>query len=71
MALVKLFSADNFVNDVSVVLENAYQHVCNTMGFKQDHQKELYDRKWHRVFHQMEEIIWLHFPLVSHGASQN
>ena len=34
------FSVDRFVNDVSVVLENAYHHVRNTMGFKQDHQKE-------------------------------
>ena len=28
------FSVERFVNDVSVVLENAYQHVRNTMGFK-------------------------------------
>ena len=44
------FSVDRFVNDVSVVLENAYQHVRNTMGFKQDRQKELYDRKRHGKF---------------------
>ena len=30
------FSVDKFINDVNVVLENAYQHVHNTMGFKQD-----------------------------------
>ena len=36
---------DCFVNDMSVVLENTYQHIRNTMGLKQDHQKELYDRR--------------------------
>ena len=36
---------DNFVKDLSVVLENAYQRVCTTMGLKQDCRKELYDHR--------------------------
>ena len=63
------FSVDKFVNDVSVVLENAYQHVCNTMGFKQDHQKELYDHKWHGEIYQTD-LVWLHSPVVPRGVSQ-
>ena len=63
------FSVDRFVNDVSVVLENAYHHVRNTMGFKQDRQKELYDRKRHGEFYQAGDLVWLHTPVVPRGAS--
>ena len=64
------FSVDRFVNDVSVVLENAYHHVRNTMGFKQDRQKELYDRKRHGEFYQAGGLVWLHTPVVPRGASR-
>ena len=64
------FSAHGFVNDVSVILENAYQHVHNTMGFKQDRQKELHDRKQHGEFYQTGDLVWLHSPVVPCGASR-
>ena len=60
---------NSFVNDMSVVLENAYQHVRNTMGLQQDHQKELYDRKQHGEFYQAGDLVWLHSSVVPHGAS--
>ena len=50
---------DSFVNDMSVVLENAYQHVRNTMGVKQDRQKEFYDHKRHGEFYQAGDLVWL------------
>ena len=61
---------DSFVNDMSVVLENVYQHVHNTMGLKQDCQKELYDRTWHGEFYQAGDLVWLHSSVVPLGASQ-
>ena len=64
------FAVDRFVNDVSVVLENAYQHVRNTMGFKQDRQKELYDCKRHGEFYKAGDLVWLHSPVVPRGASR-
>ena len=64
------FSVDRFINDVSVVLENAYQHVRNTMGFKQDCQKELYDCKRYGEFYQAGDLVWLHTPVVPRGVCQ-
>ena len=64
------FSVDKFVNDVNVVLENPYQHVRNTMGFKQDRQKELYDHKRHGEVYQTGELVWLYSPVVPCGASR-
>ena len=61
---------DSFVNDMSVVLENGYQHVRNTMGLKQDRQKELYDRKRHGAFYQAGDLVWLLLlSLVEHLES--
>ena len=64
------FSVDKLINDVNVVLENAYQHVHNTMGFKQDGQKELYDRKQHGEFYHTRDLVWLHSPVVPYRISQ-
>ena len=61
---------DRFINDMSVVLENAYQHIRNTMGLKQDRQKELYDRKWHGEFYQAGDLVWLQSSVVPRGASR-
>jgi len=36
-----------FVRDTAAVLERAYQYVRSTMELKQEHQKELHDRKRH------------------------
>ena len=48
---------DSFVNYMSVVLENAYHNDHNSMGLKQDLQKELYDRKWHGEFYQAGDLV--------------
>ena len=61
---------DTFVNDMSVVLENAYQHVRITMGLKQDHQKKLYNRKRHGEFYQAGDLVWLHSSVIPRGASR-
>ena len=55
---------------MSVVLENAYQHVRNTIGLKQDRQKELYDRERHGEFYHAGDLIWLHSSVVPCGASR-
>ena len=39
------------------------------MGLKQDHQKELYDRKQHGEFYQVGDLVWLHSSVVPCGAS--
>ena len=61
---------DNFANDMSVILENAYQHIRNTMGLKQDCQSELYDLKCHGEFYQAGDLVWLYSSvLVEHLKS--
>ena len=63
-------TVSSFVGDTSSVLENAYRHVHDTMRLKQDHQKELYDRKRHGEFYQVGDLVWLHSSVVPRGASQ-
>ena len=57
-----------FVRDMSNVLENAYHHVCSTMGLKQEHQKELYDWKRHGDPYKVGDLVWLHSSVVPHGS---
>ena len=59
-----------FVRDMTNVLENAYHHVRSTMGLKQEHQKELYDRKRHGDPYKVGDLVWLHSPVVPRGSSR-
>ena len=59
-----------FVKDMANVLENAYCHVRSTMGLKQEHQKELYDRKRHGDPYKVGDLVWLHSPVVPCGSSR-
>ena len=59
-----------FVRDMANVLENAYRHVRSTMGLKQEHQKELYDRKRHGDPYKVGDLVWLHSPVVPRGSSR-
>ena len=52
------------------VLENAYRHVHSTMGLKQEHQKELYDRKRHGDPYKVGDLVWLHSPVIPRGSSR-
>ena len=56
--------------DMANVLENAYRHVRSTMGLKQEHQKELYDRKRHGDPYIVGDLVWLHSPVFPCGSSR-
>ena len=59
-----------FIGDMRTVLENVYRQVRDTMGLKQDRQKELYDRKRHGKFYEVGDLVWLHSSVIPHGASR-
>ena len=59
-----------FFRDMANALENAYHHVRSTMGLKQEHQKELYDRKRHGDPYKVGDLVWLHSPVVPCGSSR-
>ena len=40
------------------------------MGMKQEHQKQLYDRKVHGKPYEIGDMVWLHSPVVPRGTSR-
>ena len=40
------------------------------MGTKQEHQKQLYDRKVHGKPYEIGDMVWLHSPVVPRGTSR-
>ena len=59
-----------YVADLRLNLEAAYQRVRDHMGRKLDRQKEVYDRKAHGEPFEPGDLVWLHTSAVPRGRSK-
>ena len=56
-----------YITTLKKTLSNAYTKVQQNVSGKQEHQKELYDKRIHEDPHKPGDLVWLYNPAVPKG----